>query len=237
MKLILLPGMDGTGRLFADLLESLPTTFSAEIIRYPVDHCLSYAELTDILQDTVRSAGPFVLIAESFSTPLAIRFAATKPENLKGVILCAGFVSSPVRGLLRQVCFWAMPFIFRFGLPQFAAKYFLVGTDAPQSLLAAVMITISSVQPRVLSARLQEVLTCDVRTELIQVTAPILYLQAMQDFLVHADCLDDIKEIKPEVKVASIAGPHLLFQRQPQQTAAVVTSFVREISCLLEFKQ
>jgi hypothetical protein len=46
---------------------------------------------------------PFVLLAESFSTPVAIRVAAENPTNLKGLILCAGFATSPVSGLPRML--------------------------------------------------------------------------------------------------------------------------------------
>lgn len=39
-KLVLLPGMDGTGELFAGFVTALPDTFETTTIKYPSDNCL-----------------------------------------------------------------------------------------------------------------------------------------------------------------------------------------------------
>ena len=224
----MLPGMDGTGELFANFIKTLPDTFKAETVRYPCDVCLSFAELMPLVRSSIPKSEPFVLVAESFSTPLAIQFAATNPPNLKGLVLCAGFATSPVRGWLRFLGSFLSPLLFRVGLPEFAARFWLVGSDASPALLFAVYTAISSVKPKVLSARLRAVLGCDARKELTQVEVPILYLQAKQDRLVPASCLDEIRRIKPQAEVAAIDGPHLLLQREPKLTAEIVSRFVHQ---------
>ena len=85
-----------------------------------------------------------------------------------------------------------------------------------------------SVQPRVLAARARAVLTCEVRAELGRIAVPILYIQAKQDRLVDATCLEDILEIKPQTAVVAIAGPHLLLQKEPQRVAAAIAGFVQQ---------
>ncbi len=117
------------------------------------------------------------------------------------------------------------------GLPGFAARLLLVGSNAPSSLLAAMLAAVSSVQSKVLSARLREVLSCDALAALDKVTVPILYIQAKQDRLVHTWCAEEIRRMKPQMSVSVIAGPHLLVQREPQRTAAVVAEFVQELIC------
>jgi pimeloyl-ACP methyl ester carboxylesterase len=62
--------------------------------------------------------------------------------------------------------------------------------------------------------------------DLSRVAVPILYLQAKQDRLVGASSLEDIRRIKPHVKVETIDGPHLLIQREPRLTAELVARFV-----------
>ena len=119
------------------------------------------------------------------------------------------------------------PLVFRIPLPNLAAKLWLVGPDAPTSLLTAVRGAISSVQPGVLAARLRAVLHCEVRADLSQIAVPILYLQAKQDRLVSAACLEELRRIKPHMAVAELEGPHLLFQRQPQIAAEAVVKFAR----------
>jgi pimeloyl-[acyl-carrier protein] methyl ester esterase len=228
-KLILLPGMDGTGELFADFIKALPVGSEAEVMRYPPDRFLSYDQLMSLTQSALSASEPFVLVAESFSTPLAAQLAATKPSNLKGVVLCAGFVTSPLRGPLRYLCLFLAPTLFSVNLPEFAVKYWLAGSNASPTLLAFVRAAISSVKPAVLLARLRAVLTCDASAELGKIAVPILYLQAKKDRLVKESSLNEIRRIKPKTVAVVIQGPHLLFQREPKRAAEVVMEFVRQL--------
>jgi pimeloyl-[acyl-carrier protein] methyl ester esterase len=99
-KLILLPGMDGTGNLYTNFIKALPDVFETEVLRYPADHFLSYEQLVRVIEPVASSGEPFVLVAESFSTPLAILLAATKPPTLKGVVIC---------GIYQEPCAWLAP--------------------------------------------------------------------------------------------------------------------------------
>lgn len=227
LKLVLLPGMDGTGELFSEFAAALGGEFEIAMVRYPTEQCFSYAELEDFVRAACPISGPFVLLAESFSTPLAIQYAASNPVNLEGLVLCAGFATSPVRGWRRLLAWLLSPLVFRVPLPNLAAEFWLVGPDAPPSLLAAVRSAVSSVQPKVLAARLRTVLGCDVRAELGRVAVPILYIQAQQDRLVSASCLEELRRIKPQVAVTVLEGPHLLLQREPCRAAEVVAAFAQ----------
>jgi pimeloyl-ACP methyl ester carboxylesterase len=219
--------MDGTGELFADLVNALPEAFQTVTVRYPTDRFLSYTELPDLVRESCPVSEPFVLVAESFSSPLAIRFAAANPANLAALILCTGFASSPVHGWRRLLAALCAPIVFRIPLPKFFAEYWLVGQDAPASLLKTVRAAITSVSPNVLAARLREVIDCEVLAELDEITAPILYIQAEQDRLVGASCLEEIRRIRPQVAVSKLEGPHLLLQREPRQAAEVISEFLR----------
>lgn len=226
-KLILLPGMDGTGDLFKDVLKELPEA-EAEVVRYPTDRCLSYSQLKELVESATPTSDPFVLVAESFSTPLAIQCAAANPPNLKGLVICAGFVKCPANRTLRFVYSRLAPILFRFTLPEFAVRILLVGPSASPSLLAAVRTAVSSVNPSVFSARVRAVFACDARAELAQITVPILYIQAQEDRLVDKSCLEEIRRIKPQSVVRIIPGPHLLLQREPKRTADVIREFVQQ---------
>ena len=79
LTLLLLPGMDGTGELFAEFVKLLPSWIEPRVVSYPRDRRLSYDQLLPILESALPSNKPFVILAESFSTPLAVRFAAESP--------------------------------------------------------------------------------------------------------------------------------------------------------------
>jgi pimeloyl-ACP methyl ester carboxylesterase len=231
-RAVLLPGMDGTGSLFEEFIQALPEEFETAVVCYPTGAFLSYPELMSQVLAACESSEPSVLLAESFSTPLAIQYAATRPENLRGLILCAGFATSPIRGWKRWIGSLLAPVLFQLPLPSFMAERFLVGPAAPTSLLSSVQKAVASVRPKVLSLRLAAILGCDAREALGQVAVPILCLQASQDRLIPSACLEEIRRIQPQVAVATIEGPHLLLQREPQQAAEIVASFVRQLpSC------
>ena len=222
--------MDGTGELFSEFAAALGGEFEIATVRYPTERCLSFSEIEGFVRAACSTTGPFVLLAESFSTPLAIQYAALNPVNLVGLVLCAGFATSPVRGWRQLLGRLLAPLLFSIPLPNLAAKLWLVGPDAPPSLLAAVRAAVSSVQSNVLAARLRAVLGCDVRAELGRVAVPILYIQAKQDRLVSASCLEELRRIKPQMVVTVLEGPHLLLQREPRNAAEVVAGFAQHLA-------
>jgi pimeloyl-[acyl-carrier protein] methyl ester esterase len=228
-KLVLLPGMDGTGELFADFVTALPDTFETTTIKYPSDNCLGYSDLTSFVESTVQSAEPFVLLAESFSTPVAIHYASRKPPGLKGLVICAGFASSPLRGWRRSMAILLTPALFSFSLPRFALKFWLVGRNPPLALLGSVQRAVSSVKRRVLATRMRSILACDARQELGQIDVPILYIQATHDRLVPALCFEEILQARPQASLIRISAPHLVLQREPQMAVEAVLRFTREL--------
>jgi pimeloyl-ACP methyl ester carboxylesterase len=229
IHLVLLPGLYGTGELFADFIDALPVGFEATAVRYPADR-YSYASLAPVVVAALPASTPFVLVAESFSTPLAIQIAATGPPNLKGLVLCAGFASSPARGLSRLAARFLSPILMRLPLGAWAANHTLLGSNAPPRLVAAVRRAISTTNTAVLYARLRAVLHCDVLSDLAAIRVPVFYVQASQDRLVGTRSLEEILARTPQVQVAAIYGPHLLMQREPKLTAEAVANFAREVA-------
>lgn len=225
-RIVLLPGMDGTGRLLHEFVLALPVPIRKEILQYLPDRVLLYDDLAMLVRSMCGDSPPFMLMAESFSTPLAIRIAAERPANLRGLVLCAGFATSPVRGVKRWIASIFSPLIVHAVLPDAAIRFWLVGRDAPSTLVMNAREAIASVKPAVLSARLGAVLACEMRADLQKSAVPILYLQARHDRLVPARCLEEIRRIRPDVRSVVMNGPHFLLQREPQRAAQIVADFL-----------
>jgi pimeloyl-ACP methyl ester carboxylesterase len=228
LTLLLLPGMDGTAGLFPGFTSALPDDLQTVVVTYPTDHFLSYV----LLQDRVREKSPnspFVLLAESFSTPVALNYAASNPPNLRALILCAGFASNPLRAGRRHLASLIAPWAFRMKIPAFAARRWLLGPDAPPQLISELRSVVARVHPTVLSMRLRAIMKCDVRASIGQITVPILYLRPNHDALIPAECLEELSRIKPQIQVARIHGPHLILQREPIACAKAVLAFIRKI--------
>lgn len=215
MHLILLPGLDGTGRLFAPLLEALPAHFKATVVTYLPNHRQSIAELTEQVRTLLPTDDPYVIVAESFSGPIAVRLAATVPLNLKGLVLCASFVYVPVNAWMKAVLIFASRFLFLFPTPRAAVRYFLAGDDAPDALLTMCREALSGVSPSVLSHRLRMALAVDERQALRGIVVPVLFLLPTRDRLMNRDWVSQMHKIRKDMAVAPIDAPHLLLQREP----------------------
>lgn len=66
LTLVLLPGMDGTGELFANLLAELSKNIKTVVVRYPTSTVLNYEELTALADLQIPKETPYVLLGESF---------------------------------------------------------------------------------------------------------------------------------------------------------------------------
>jgi pimeloyl-[acyl-carrier protein] methyl ester esterase len=227
--LLLLPGLDGTGEMFADFLTALPNTLVATVVAYPTTKFVSYGDLLQLISAGAPKTEPFVVLAESYSTPIALKYAATNPSNLAAVILCAGFVLAPIGGWTRLVKMVAKPWIFALRAPRFILEYFFLGENAPPALTRRLRQTLRIVRPSVLCSRVREVLDCDARCDLTRTTVPIMYLLASHDRLLSASCPKEILRIRPDVVFATVDAPHLLLQREPEKAANLVAAFVKQL--------
>ena len=228
-KMVLLPGMDGTGKLFTDFVKALPSEFATVVASYPCDRHLSDDELLAMVETFCPTVEPFVLLAESFSAPVAIKYAARAPANMKGLVLCVGFARSPVKGWRRWMASLLAPVLSRRIMSHAAMRFWLCGWDAPSSLVRMVYEAVSSVRSAVLASRIWDVLTWNVSEEFAQVSVPILYIQASGDRLVPSSCLEEMLRIKPGLSSEKLDGPHLILQRHPQRAADVVAKFISQL--------
>jgi pimeloyl-[acyl-carrier protein] methyl ester esterase len=229
-KIVLLPGMDGSGELFRGLVGALPQGLETETLWYPADRYMNYGELAGTLRGAIPVDEPFVLVAESYGTPLAILIAALEPPNLQGIVLCAGFATSPLRGWRRTLVWDLAPLLSlsHVTMPKFMTRYLMVGDEAPRGLVELVTGAVSWVTPKVLYARVREMLNVDVRAELAQVRVPVLYVQASKDRVVDPACVEEMQAVRPG-QVVVMDSPHLLLQCEPVLGAEMIVGFVKEL--------
>jgi surfactin synthase thioesterase subunit len=69
--LVLLPGLDGTGTMFAPFVAELPPWIEPVVLDYPAEP-LGYADLARRLATRLPEDRPFFLLGESFGGPLAL---------------------------------------------------------------------------------------------------------------------------------------------------------------------
>jgi pimeloyl-[acyl-carrier protein] methyl ester esterase len=217
--------MDGTGELFAPLRGEIPAAFHPFVITYPTDQPLGYDALLARVEQQIDEAEPIVLVAESFSGPLAIQYAAKHPERVCAMVLCVSFARFPVPPLLVSM---AKHFA-RARPTDFMLRLLLAGWDAPPETLQLLRRVIRRVDPRVLAHRFEEVARVDARGDLRRCTAPILYLGASDDRLVRSYRRREMELIQPQMVVRKIASPHLLLQTAPAEAWRCIEEFLARI--------
>jgi pimeloyl-ACP methyl ester carboxylesterase len=232
VTLVLLPGMDGTGDLFEPLLAELGSSLTTQVVRYPSAEPLGYDALTAIARRALPCAGPYVILGESFSGPIAIRLASQRPAGLTGLILCASFVSNPTIWLRAlQAVLGAVPIGL---LAHWLAPWRLMGRFRTPERTALLLRTLARVPDGVLRARLRAVMAVNVSSQLSRVEAPIMYLQGTEDGLIRQRVVDAAMCSSRSMQVRRVVGPHCLLQCSAQEAAREIREFagrssVREV--------
>lgn len=223
--LVLLPGMDGTGELFAPFVAALGSQCQVLCMRYPGELPLGYADLEALVRSQLPSNASYVVLGESFSGPIAAALSAVPPPGLVGVILCCTFVRNPrpqlavFRSLLGMLPVKATPVV--------AMVPFLLGKHVTFGLLRALAGALAQVTPDTLRVRLQAVLQVDARASLAAAQVPVMYLRAKQDRLVPSSSAVDVASCLPSTTFVCVDGPHLLLQTCPGPVAHAVVEFLR----------
>jgi pimeloyl-ACP methyl ester carboxylesterase len=225
VHLVLLPGLDGTGVLMRPLVAALPREIAPVVVTYPCDEQLGYDALVARVVASLPADGPFALLGESFSGPIALRAAAARPAGLAAVVLCATFVRAPQRGVTKWAGRLVGPSAMRLFPAMAQAKMLLGGYSTPE-LRVLHTEAMSLVRPEVLAGRLRDVLAVDVRDELAACGVPVLYLRGTKDRVVPSHNLREIRRLRPSVEVAEAPAPHLVLQTQPAAAAAAIAAFL-----------
>jgi pimeloyl-ACP methyl ester carboxylesterase len=220
-----LPGLDGTGARFADFIREIAPAVDARVIPFPTDEPLGYAELETLVRRALPADRRFVLLAESFSGPLAIRIGADPPRGLAGVILCGTFAKNPYPWLRRM-----RPLAVRLpvkSLPRWLRAPLMWGSGNPRSAPPRGQRAISAVAAAVIRRRIGEVLSVDETARLGAIELPILVLTAARDRLLPRAATHLLLQSLPLAQFEEIDGPHLLLQSRPSECAVPVLRFVR----------
>jgi pimeloyl-ACP methyl ester carboxylesterase len=217
--------MDGTGDLLAPAVEALSPSLQPRVVCYPPDEELGYS---DLLEQAALPEVPHLLVAESFSGPLAVKLASQNPAQLRGLVLVASFVRCPStllrfgRGLCRPRLFRRLP-------PRWMLRRYFLGDDASEPDLDELSAAVRQVSAEVMARRIREMAEVDVRDELTRVRVPILYLGATRDRLVGRAMAQEILRLAPHAEAVWLDAPHLVMQRRPKECAEAIARFAQRL--------
>lgn len=200
--------------MFRPLVASLPPDVEPILVAYPPNVALGYSQLLDLVLAALPDR-PFVLLGESFSGPLAVMVAATRPAGLRGLILCATFVRCPVPMVPQWARHLVQPWLFRL-YPALGYLRFLLGRTANAELRSLASEALAPVRPAVLAHRVREVVRVDVAELLASYTGPALYLRGERDWVVPRAAMRTVLRANPSIEPLQIPGPHMVLRATPR---------------------
>lgn len=224
--LVFLPGLDGTGLSAEPLMKFIPSDVAFTIVRYPTDKLLSFEETVACAAGQFPAGIVPVVIAESFSGPVAVQLVVSGLVRAKCLILCATFARSPHPFLFKISRLLGITSLLKPEMPEYFFKVFL-GKEFVESLAPLWRSVHAGVPAQIMNHRLGIISQVDVRPWLEKILIPCLYLQATGDRIVPSSCLADFHKYIPDLEVKRVNGPHFILQAQPQACLTAIEEFLK----------
>ncbi len=224
-KLVILPGMDGTGRLLKPFVSSLGRRVDAQLFDYPTHVIQSYDEIINNVEAVLPQDGEdFVILAESFAGPIALSLAQKGIPGLRALILVVTFAVTPRHPLLQFTRALPMSKLLSMPVPRQFAQRMMLGGNPPEGTLDTLMEVFHMISPEVLASRLEEMRKLSLDLEVTDL--PAMYIQATKDLLLPDNAVNDLKTLLPQLEIHRIEGPHLVMDTQPKTCARLVVGFL-----------
>ena len=219
MKVILLPGLDGTGLLFKPFIEALPKNIETLVISYPKIKIQNYGELVSYVIAQLPEED-YILVGESFSGNIAYQIALSNPKHLKSIIFVASFLSSPRPLLLTLLNLLPTKILFSVPPPKFIIKTFMLGSSVKNNIIQLFLEALKQVSPELLSFRLKEINKLQLSSQKCEVKAT--YIQATNDYLVPQKSVENFEKLFSNLCVVKVAGSHFILQSKPVECGKIV---------------
>lgn len=223
-RLVLVPGLDGTGLLFAPFLREWPGP--STVLSLPADPELGYEGLLAHLRPMLPQGEPFLLLGESFSGPLVLRIAEAPPAGLLGLVLCVTFARNPLGRLGGLARMLARPHLLPLLPRSFLRRQMLDGEGSPD-LLALLESVLGLTSTAVIAARVRALTQVDATPSLRACRLPLLVLSARSDHVVRHHCTQHLLKYAPTAEWVEFPGPHLLLQTRPEAAAKSILAFMQ----------
>lgn len=224
-EIVLLPGLDGTGDLFARLSPLLDEQLNVSVVRYPHDPTLGYAGYAELARKAVGRRQVFVL-GESFSGPVAVMVAKQLQDQIQGIVLAATFVRNPWPGWIIRRAARTDPLL----IPKKMRDAILMGSFGDAELSRKIDEIALTLPRSVRTARLRAMAEVDVRPDFAALRCPILVLHGRGDWLVPKITMQEAVATKGGARMIVVPGAHMLLQTCAPAAAGEIVFFTKSSS-------
>lgn len=215
---ILLPGLHGSTALYDALVASAPPWARCRALPLPDDGAQGFDAIAERLAPALRPLEGFVLLAESFSGPVAARLTRMLAGRVGLLVLCNPLTVAPLRPPARLTAR-----LIRSGLaPAWAVAFAMCGSDAALGRL--ILRETRRLPLPTLQARLATALRASGADITDHVAAPLLAILGTNDRLLPAATSRSLLSAVPNSRIAELPAPHLVAQTMPSAVWAAITA-------------
>ena len=218
-ELVFLPGFDGAAELRRPFLDALAGRFATRAVSYPNRPLRTLNGYARFAAETASAEARPVLVAESFSGLVAVRWAARDP-HVAALVLCASFARNPQAWLASVGA--SLPFAVRLGahlLPSMT----LASSDAlRRQWSSGLSRTLASLDDAVVAERLRMIAEEDITGELGALRVPVVLLQFEGDRVIGARARRELEAACPQAQVVRIDAPHFALETRPAECAEAI---------------
>ncbi|WP_226647801.1 alpha/beta fold hydrolase [Microbulbifer variabilis] len=221
-----MPGLDGTGILFENLIKALPKSLRIQVVSLSKLSGRTYYEQAGSLNEITKDDN-LLLVAESYSGRLAYELCKLARNRVKGIIFIASFISSPsiisrFSGLLpisfikpNCINYWA---INHYGFNGHANK------EKTQKIFHSIKIT-DKVK---FKSRFKNIAKINDPTD--KFNLPAIYISPDKDRLVSKKALKQLESLFDRLEIIQIPGGHFIAQAKPIECAKIIELTANQLS-------
>lgn len=221
MKIILLPGVDGTGVLFEPFVNIFKADVPVEVIPLTKDSDQSILNQVSIIEDAVGDE-EIILIVESYSGLLAYELAKRNKIRIKQIFFFGCFLQPP--SFIGKIGRF-LPVRLLNIIPDKVIAHILFNRWSSPELISLFRKAIDAGNFSNLKKRIRIIGTYHKPGQVIDV--PCVYVQATMDNLVSAYNIKAFEEVCSNLQVAVVEATHMLLQTQPQEMSQLIHKYLQ----------
>ncbi len=231
-KIFILPGLDGTGKLFDGVKNELERggrkilIASYPSVMWEKPDYINY--LTQFIKSNTEPGEQFALLAESFSGLFVPTLYKSFKSQISHLIFSASFVKNPV--LLPSALKVINKALKISKLPTMATQLAMLGANPTPELVTLYNSIMKDLNDDVLKSRIDLCLGIDnkdiIYNSFTNIETPILYLQSRFDTVILPYCLKDLEKINPHTQSKVFNTAHMVLQSSPVLASETINNFL-----------
>ena len=212
MKVVLLPGMDGTGILFEPFIEQAPPDIEITTIPLMPSENYSYEDHARYVMSQIGE-DPVTVVAESYSGMVAYNMLRLGCKNIEHVVFAASFICLPSKPA-RIANYFPVALARSKLVPKTLMGKILFGKFSSPKLINYFYSALSMTGDKTLTHRLDQI--AKLKEPKYKINIPCTYIKPDSDIAVSKAAVTAFHKVCSNLIIHEVAGTHFVLQTNPK---------------------